>query len=595
MIDNTSTQQTNNVVWNKTKVEETRRKIQDGEIVSRSPFWSNDPQWREGNIVYEYDKEELDEIRRCMTDVVYFAEKYCYLMTDKGIQNVKLRDYQIELLRGFQSGKFSVVLSSRQVGKTTTSGIFLCWYLLFNSDKTALIVANKFATTYEIIDKIKNIIQNLPFFLKPGVIVNNQGNMKFDNNCKLIGQATTKTAGIGLSINLLYLDEFAHIPVNFTESFFRSLYPTLSAMESSKIIITSTPYGMNKFYEIYTGAILGQNDFKAYRVDWWDVPGRDEAWKEREIANLGSEELFNQEYGNQFLSSGRLLLNSSQLKKIKALSTEFVWHEITELDDLEINYEDLKWHPNFDPGTIENAGNNFIWSMDLASGKGRDYSIINIFKVIPLPEKNIKSVKAYNDEADFFGLLQVGVFKSNVVSIESLAEIALALLFKVFNEENVKILLEMNFEGGLMKEKLNQHKDFWPEILIHSKHSEKSRHTSPGIRLNSNSKPLYCMELKKYISNNRIIVTEKHTFEELSAFGMSKRGTYSSQIGHDDLAMSCVNLALVFSTSEFFELVENTIDNIPDKYRKAIDLQISSVERENNDLDTDFLRKIMGA
>src|SRR5690606_27216988 len=137
-----------------------------------------------------------------------------------------------------------------------------------------LVVANKYATTIEILDKIKNIIQYLPFFLKPGVIVNNLDTMKFDNNCSIIGQATTKSTGIGLSINLLYLDEFAHIPDNFVDSFYRSLYPTLSAMPSAKIIITSTPNGMNKFHDIYIAAVLKKNDFKAFRVDWWDVPGR---------------------------------------------------------------------------------------------------------------------------------------------------------------------------------------------------------------------------------------------------------------------------------------------------------------------------------
>lgn len=582
------------LVWNNKKVEECRQKIMMGEMVSSSPFWDNDPNWRAGNIVYEYTQEELEEVKKCMQDVVYFAEKYCYLMTDKGTKNVKLRDYQIELLRGFQEGRFSVVLSSRQVGKTTTSGIFLTWYSLFNFDKTALIAGNKLGTAVEIIDKIKNIMQYLPFFLKPGVIVNNQSNMKFDNNCRIIGQATTKTTGIGFSINLLYLDEFAHVPQNLADPLFRSMFPTLAAMQTSKLIITSTANGMNKFYDIYTNAVLGLSEFRAFRVDWWDVPGRDEEWKRKEIANLGSEEMFNQEYGNQFLSSSRLLLNSNQLKKIKANSLEFKWREIEALDDLGIDYLNLKWHPSFNLDSIDyDEFSRFVFSIDVSGGKGRDYSVINIFKLIPVPEKNIKKIKTYSDESDFFGLMQVGNFKSNQTPVDSFAEVITALLFRVFDPEKVKILMEMNFEGGFVLEKMSQHKDFWPEILIHTKHSEHARSTTPGFRLNNKNKPLYCMELKKYIDTNKIIITEKNTFEELSSFGLNKKGSFSSQIGHDDLAMTCVNLTMMFSLVEFSEMVEDVIDFIPDKYKKAINEQISSGEKEDNDIGKDFLRDLM--
>ena len=195
------------------------------------------------------------------------------------------------------------MLASRQIGKTVTSSIFIAWYLCFHYDRNVMVVANKLATTSEIVDKIRIVMKNLPFFMKPGIQSGGVTGMRFDNGNRLFSQATTKTAAIGFTIHLLFADEFAHIHPNFLLPFYRSIYPTLSSSKVSRMIVCSTPNGMNLFYEIYQGAQQGLNAFHPIRVDWWQVPGRDEAWKKREIANLGNEELFNQEYGNQFLAS----------------------------------------------------------------------------------------------------------------------------------------------------------------------------------------------------------------------------------------------------------------------------------------------------
>ncbi len=272
--------------WDSVKVEECERKIMEGEIIESSPFLNNDPKWRNSNITYRYTQEELDEIQKCMSDIQYYAEKYCRVMTDEGVANIELRDYQHEIIQSFKDNRFNILMSARQSGKTITTGIFISWYLCFNFDRNVLIIANKLDTTVEIIDKIKTILENLPFFLKPGVLVNNQKNMKFDNGCRLLGQATTKSAAIGFTLHLVYMDEMAHVHPNFLDPFYRSVYPTIASSKISKMIITSTPNGMNKFYEIYHGAISGTNEFKALRVDWFDVPGRDEEWKERKEGAL---------------------------------------------------------------------------------------------------------------------------------------------------------------------------------------------------------------------------------------------------------------------------------------------------------------------
>jgi hypothetical protein len=379
-------------------------------------------------------------------------------MTDDGLVYVKLRDYQESVLREYQGNRFNVFLAPRQVGKSITSAIILVWYLLFNHDKNAMILANVGSTAEELMDKIKAIVKGLPWFLKPGIVVNNVMSMKFDNGCRAIAKTTTKTSAIGFTIHFLYMDEFAHIHPNFIESFFRSTYPTVSSSKVSRIIITSTPNGMNKFYDIYQGSVTGENSFNPIRVDWWQVPGRDENWKKEEIANLGSEELFNQEYGNQFLSSSTLLLGSNELKRIKSNEAEYVWKEIEEFDNAGLRYENFRWHPKFDPDLEDATGKQFVMSIDLAGGVKGDFTVINIFKVVPLPKKVIETMEDFNDESDFFGVLQVGVFRDNEIQIEEMKKMVEILLTRVLDRERVKILLEVNYKGDFLLDKILSNK-----------------------------------------------------------------------------------------------------------------------------------------
>ena len=219
------------------------------------------------------------------------------------------------------------------------SAIFIAWYTIFNVQKTCLCISNKGASVREIIDKIKVIYENLPFFLKPGVIKNDVYNMKFDNGCRLVAQSTTKKAGIGFTIHLLYLDEFAHIHPSFVNTFYENVYPTLSSSDISRIIITSTPNGFNKFHNIYDNAVKGLNEFTPTRVDWWEVPGRDEKWMKREVANLGSLKAFNEQYGNQFVSSDDVLLPPEVIMRLQKNMIDFIPHRFEVLDDIDLEYE----------------------------------------------------------------------------------------------------------------------------------------------------------------------------------------------------------------------------------------------------------------
>lgn len=459
---------------------------------------------------------------------------------------------------------------------TVMTGIFITWYILFNIDKNVLILANKGATAAEIVDKIKTVIKGLPFFMKPGIVMNNVLTMKFDNGCRIIAQSTTKSAAIGFTIHLAFMDEFAHIHANFIEPFYRSVYPTLSSSEVSRVIITSTANGRNKFWEIYTNALKqvgeeGKNEYTALRVDWWEVPGRDEEWKRREIANLGSEELFNQEYGNQFLAADTLLLSSDSLRYLRKLAVKYVHREIVDFELAEVHYSDLKWHPDFD---IENIDENdrFFISVDIADGIGRDYSVINIFKIQEMSLASMKRLKRdrVEDEKSFYRLVQVGLFRSNRVAVEDLASIADVLFYKFFKPESLSVAVEMNFKGDFFVEKLKKNEDFFEEMFLHTRHNEKSRYASLGIKLHTHNKMQFCRDLRKLILEKRVVITEEKSYEEMSSFGINNKGTYSSQSGNDDVAMTIVYTSAFINSDDYSFVVEEIVDSSSDNFKKVM-------------------------
>lgn len=536
------------------------------------PFYEGKQFLRRGNIVFEYTDAELKEIAKCANDIVYFAETYAVVMTDNGIQQVKLREYQKDLLRDFQHNRFNIVLASRQMGKTVTASIFNAWYLTFNYDKTTLLLANKSESTKEIIDKAKVVIENLPFFMKPGIIKYDVMNVRADNGCRLVGQSTTAKSGIGFTIHNLYLDEFAHVHPTIVNSFYENVYPTLSASKISRINITSTPNGFNKFFEIYADAEKGLNEYKATRIDWWQHPDRDDAWYKRELGNLGSEDAFNRQYGNEFTSSSSLLLSPGTMKNIRKNAKKFIWHDIEEFENAHIDTEGfLSFHPGFD---IEEAGNEekyYLFTVDIAEGNGGDYSVINMFEVEPLPDKDIEDYINPGAMYDFFRINQIGIFRSNEHPIEDFAKILYILALDVFNAENVKLIIEYNTYGSILLQYLSTvfpgRNEFEDELVLRFKHRHDAKSPKPGIRLKSDNKSVFCQNFKKFIEINRVKINDIQTVQEASLFGIVKNGSYGAQMGNDDSIMTCITATEFFTTVDYADYVEELLDIIePEKH-----------------------------
>lgn len=589
-------------IWSTEKIdrmlEEYHEGLRDIKGTKNSPFFSNDIQSRRANITFEYTQDELEEIRKCAQDVKYFVRKYVYVMTDDGrIKIEHLRDYQDEILDAFVKYDRNILMASRQIGKTVTAAMFIVWYLIFNIDKNALIVADIADTTKEVIDKVKEIINFLPFFLKPGIKVNNVNSMKFDNGSRIIGRSTTKKTGIGFSINLLYMDEFAHINDSYLKYFYRSVYPTVESFKDSKIIITSTPNGINRFHDLWVSALEGTSSYHPMRVDYWQLPNRDEDWKNRTIADLGSVEDFKQEYGLQFYASDDLILDSVDLQKIYSIKTKFEQKNTESLFIDGRNYSKfLEFHPDFlaktftgDLGDMRGDKNKYVFSIDTSDGIGRDYSVLNIFKLAALPLYYLfKNRFSVTKEYDIFSLIQVGKFRTNTININEFANVCNAIIFRLFNPDNVKIVLEMNHKGETILERLKQNGDFYTGMIIYSKHTDLAKTFEPGIKIGSSKKKkAYCDKFKFHLSVDRIIPTEYNTIYELGSLGRAKDGiAIRSQLGKDDLAMTAINASAFFDSPQFWELCEAEYDEMKDlDYKNTVEKEIIQFNRELQNTD----------
>lgn len=557
------------------------------------PFYEGKQFLRRGNVVFEYTDDEITELARCAKDIVYFAEKYAVVMTDDGIQNVRLREYQKRMLRNFQHERFNIVLAARQMGKTITASIYNAWYLIFNTDKNTLILANKSDTTKEIIDKTKVVIENLPFFMKPGINKYDVLNVRCDNGCRLVGQSTTAKSGIGFTIHNLFLDEFAHIHPAIVDAFYENVYPTLSSSKVSRITITSTPNGFNKFYQIYQAAEKGENEYNSMRVDWWEHPDRNDEWYERELGNLGSIEAFNRQYGNEFVNSSNLLLDPVDLKKMRKNKKKYINRELDQFEDINIDVSSaLEFHPEFDVEMCRTQDRYWLFTVDIAEGNGGDFSVINIFEVLPMDIKEINNVNSPGAMYDFFKLEQVGRFRSNEHVIEDFAKVLYTLAIDVFYNENVKMIVEYNTYGTVLFQYLRtsfpQRNDFDDEMVVRFKHRHDSKTLKPGIKLKSDNKSIFCQNFAKLYKNNRINITDEETVNEASLFGKGRNGGYAAQMGHDDIIITAITATEFLNTTDYADYIEELLDVIDEDLHEEMEKVLYRDNETQGDLQFDI-------
>lgn len=487
--------------------------------------YQGNPNVKADGVQESWDNHKVTEYTRCMRDPAYFAVNYVKIISlDKGLVPFELYPYQEKMFKHFNDNRFSIVLACRQSGKSISSVVYILWYALFNPEKTIAILANKGATAREMLARVTLALENLPFFLQPGCRALNKGSIEFSNNSRIIAAATSGSSIRGMSVNLLFLDEFAF--VEKAGEFYTSTYPVISSGIDTKVIITSTANGIgNIYHRIWEGANRSTNEYKAFRVDWWDVPGRDEKWKEQTIANT-SQLQFDQEFGNTFFGTGDTLISSEILLRLHSRQPK----NILEGGSL-LSYEDpIKNH-------------NYIMCVDVSKGRGQDYSTFTIIDISQRPFR------------------QVAVYRNNTISPLLFPDI----IYKYANSYNkAYVIIESNDQGTVVCNGL--HYDLEYEEM-HITSSVKS--TGLGVEMTRRTKRLGCSGFKDLMESNKLELVDENTIMEVSTF-IAKGASYEASEGnHDDLVMNLVLFGLFATSSYFQELTDINIKKMMYEQRVA--------------------------
>ena len=490
---------------------------------SQTQSYLGNPNVKRDGVQQAWTPDLLKEYKKCMTDPIYFARHYVKVIAlDKGLVNFDLYPYQEQMFKHFEEHRFNVVLACRQSGKSISACAYLLWFVLFNSEKTVAILANKGATAREMLARITLMLENIPFFLQPGSKALNKGSLEFSNNSRIVAAATSGSSIRGMSVNLLYLDEFAF--VERAAEFYTSTYPVVSAGTDTKIIVTSTANGIgNQFHKVWEGAVQGINQFKPFRVDWWDVPGRDNKWKTETIANT-SQLQFDQEFGNTFFGTGDTLINAETLLSLRAKP----YKRLLENGLLKIYKEPEKDH-------------DYIMTVDVSKGRGQDYSTFNILDISTRPFE------------------QVAVYRNNTIS-PILFPNVIYKYAKVYNEAYV--VVEANDQGSVVCNGL------YHDLEYENMHVESAiKANALGIEITRKTKRLGCSAIKDILENNKLQIVDEQTILEISTFEARGQSYEATEGNHDDLMMNLVLFGYFVSTQYFADMTDINLKEMIFKQR----------------------------
>lgn len=589
------------ILWTTKTVIETTQKLRQGANVDLGCFYDRNPELKAPNLLFQLTPEEEQEFIKCSSDIEHFVESYCRFLTDRGRDVVNLRDFQRDILNTLGEEEWLdflddvgpkvrnyILMASRQTGKTTTIAAYFAWYLCFHTDRNLAILANKQATTTEIVSKVMDVFKGLPFFLKPGIVSAGATGMRLDNGCMLTSQATTKTAVLGFAIHVLYIDEFAHIQQNIAREFWRSVYPTLSSSKISQCIVSSTPYGQdNLFFEIWDKAVKGKNSFVYKQVNYWEVPGHDDEWAEKMKRDFGEDE-FAQEFELKFDIKANNLLEGSHLQWLKRLSKIFSY-EHKSLDKSKIDtelYENLQWRKDFDPNQdVDLKTQRYAITIDIAEGKDisekkdSDYNVASIHQIKLKSLAKLKKLRRDEHKIEnIFRMEQVGLYRDNVKDENIMAKVCKAVVFDQFHADACKMVIEMNFNGKAFLNEFSNHNEYHEGVVMCSYHTapipgEPPPRKKPGFKTRADKE--YFVKLgKKLIGAKTLVPTEEETYYEFNAFGKSKDGKFKGIARHDDIAMAELNLARLYQELEYSDWLYDFLEEMPDSPEKRYALEI---------------------
>jgi hypothetical protein len=492
-----------------------------------SEVYLGNPNLKKANTPIEFTEDQIIEFLKCKENPVYFARKYIKIVSlDKGLVPFNMYPFQEKLIQNFHDNRFNICKMPRQTGKSTTCVSYLLHYAIFNDNVNIAILANKASTARDLLGRLQLAYENLPKWMQQGIIAWNKGSLELENGSKISANSTSSSAVRGGSYNVIFLDEFAFIPNHIADDFFASVYPTISSGSSTKVIIVSTPRGMNHFFRMWHDAERDKNEYVPTDVHWSEVPGRDDKWKEQTIANT-SEAQFRVEFECEFLGSTNTLINASKLKNL-------------------VYEQPIKRNAGLDIYENAKPENNYLITVDVARGLGNDYSAFIVFDITAFPYKVV--AKYRNNE------IKPMLFPNIIREVG-----------KAYND--AWLLIEVNDIGDQVANIL--HYDLEYENLLMASMRGRAgqivgtgfsgKKSQLGVRMTAAVKKLGCSNLKTFLEDDKLLTVDYEIINELTTFSQ-KHNSFEAEEGcNDDLAMCLVIFAWLVAQDYFKEMTDNDI------------------------------------
>ena len=478
------------------------------------------PNLKKANVAQEWTKEGLEEYSICMKDPIYFIQKYVRIISlDEGLISFKLYDFQKEMVGTFHNNRFTICKLPRQSGKSTTIIAYLLHYILFNPTVNIAILANKAAVARDLLGRLQLAYEQLPKWLQQGVMSWNKGSLELENGSKILASSTSASAVRGGSYNIIFLDEFAYVPANVAEQFFSSVYPTISAGTTTKVIIVSTPHGMNMFYKLWVDAENERNSYVPIEVHWSEIPGRDVAWKEETIKNT-SQSQFNSEFECEFLGSIDTLITPARLRTLA--------------------YKDpIQSNAGLDLYEKPKENHTYVLTADVSRGTSNDYSAFIVFDVTEMP---YKIVAKYRDNE-----IKPLIFPSKIYDVA-----------RAFNQAFV--LIEINDIGEQVATAMQFDLEY-DNLIMASMRGRAGQvmgggfsggRAQLGVRTTKSVKKTGCSNLKQLVEDSKLIVEDYDCINELSTF-IVKGHSFEADEGCTDDLVACMFLFAWATDQTYFK------------------------------------------
>ena len=531
--------------------------------MSTTEQYLGNPNLKKANVATNFTPEEVQEYIKCSEDPVYFIKTYIKIVSlDKGLIPFDMYDFQVDMTRKFHDNRFNIAKLPRQSGKSTIVTSYLLWYVLFNANVNVAILANKAATSREMLQRLQLSYENLPKWLQQGILQWNRGSLELENGSKIMAASTSSSAVRGMSFNVIFLDEFAFVPNHIADQFFSSVYPTISSGKSTKVIIISTPHGMNMFYKLWHDAEKGKNEYIPTEVHWSAVPGRDAAWKEQTIKNT-SEQQFKVEFECEFLGSVDTLISPSKLRTMPYTDP------IKQSKGLAVYENVIPEH-------------NYIITVDVARGTSNDYSAFMVMDTTTLPYKVVARYR--NNE------IKPIVFPNIIVDVAK-------------NYNNAYILCEVNDIGGQVADIIQFDLEY-ENLLMAAMRGRagqqlgqgfSGKKTQLGVKMSTAVKQVGCSNLKALIEEDKLMIPDYDTIAELTTF-IVKGQSFAAEDGcNDDLAMCLVIFGWMAMQPYFKEMHDNDVrQRIYEDQRESIEQDMAPFGFMDDGLGDEYFADAQG-